>query len=244
MERKYPKAWKRFDELKEKYEPIDKDTLQVAIEKSQKDDSHSIKKQLDKIQVANERSQKYEPIDKDTLREELKFFMAERDLTIQDVADRIKRNPRTVGQFLNGKVKPHDRTIYKIKKLLRRTKKNQLPPKIKRGGKMVKFIARLNVVVIALIAKIIVTLAQILRHLLEEEKGAKGGHQKETKECMQKSKFMTLKETAAYLHCSNSLIYRLAATSKIPHVRISGKILFEISKIERYIEDNTIKIQY
>jgi len=50
--------------------------------------------------------------------EKLKFFMAERDLTIQDVANRIKRNPRTVWQFLNEKVKPHDRTVYKIKKLL------------------------------------------------------------------------------------------------------------------------------
>jgi len=203
-----------------------------------------LKKQPDEMQVANGRSQKCEPIDKDTLREELKFFMAERDLTIQDVADRIKRNPRTVGQFLNGKVKPHDRTIYKIRKLLKRTKKNRPPPKIKRGGKMVKFIAKLNVVVIALIAKIIVTLAQILRHLLEEEKGAKGGNQKETKECMQKSRFMTLKETADYLHCSASLLYKYTATRKIPHVKIGRKILFEISKIERYIEDNTIEVRY
>ena len=55
---------------------------------------------------------------------------------------------------------------------------------------------------------------------------------------------MTLKETAEHLHCSVSLIYRLAATSKIPHVRLGGKILFELPKIERYIEDNTIKVQY
>ena len=50
--------------------------------------------------------------------EKLKFFMAEKDLTIRDVADRIKRNPRTVWQFLNEKVTPSDRTVYKIKKLL------------------------------------------------------------------------------------------------------------------------------
>ena len=91
MERKHPEAWKRFDELKEKY------------------DSHSI-----------EKNQKYEPIDKDTLREELKLFMTDRDLTIQDVADRIKRNPRTVWQFLNEKVKHHDRTTYRIRELLSR----------------------------------------------------------------------------------------------------------------------------
>lgn len=50
--------------------------------------------------------------------EKLKFFMAERDLTIKDVAGLIKKHPKTVWQFLNEKVKPHNRTAYKIKKLL------------------------------------------------------------------------------------------------------------------------------
>jgi len=191
-------------------------------------DSHSIKKQLDEIQLTNERNQKYEPIDIDTLREELKFFMADRDLTIQDVADRIKRNRRTVWQFLNEKVTPSDRTVYKIRELLRRMKKKQLPPKIKEDEK---------------IANIKVTVDQILRHLLEKEKEAKEGSQKETKKHMQKSRFMTLKETAEYLNCSVSLIYRLAVTRKIPYVRISGKILFDLTKLERFIEENTIEVR-
>ena len=54
----------------------------------------------------------------DKLVEELKFCMAENDLTIRDVAIYIKRDPKTIWQFLHQKVKPHDRTTYKIKKLL------------------------------------------------------------------------------------------------------------------------------
>lgn len=54
----------------------------------------------------------------DKLIEELKFCMAENDLTIKDVAIYISKDPKTVWQFLRQKVKPHDRTTYKIKKLL------------------------------------------------------------------------------------------------------------------------------
>jgi len=54
----------------------------------------------------------------DKLVEELKFCMAENDLTIKDVAIYIRKDPKTVWQFLRQKVKPHDRTTYKIKKLL------------------------------------------------------------------------------------------------------------------------------
>ena len=50
--------------------------------------------------------------------EKLKIFMAERDLTIQEIATLIDRNPKTIWQFLHQKVKPHDRTFYKIKKLI------------------------------------------------------------------------------------------------------------------------------
>lgn len=53
------------------------------------------------------------------LAEKLKFFMAERDLTIEDVARLIGRNPGTVWAFLWNKVKSQDRTLYRIKKLVR-----------------------------------------------------------------------------------------------------------------------------
>ena len=54
--------------------------------------------------------------------EKLKFFMAEKDLTIKDVARLIERNPATVWAFLHQKVKPQDRTFYRIKKLVGRAK--------------------------------------------------------------------------------------------------------------------------
>jgi len=54
----------------------------------------------------------------DSLVEKLKFCMAVNNLTIRDVAIYINKDDKTVWQFLRQKVKPHDRTIYKIKKLL------------------------------------------------------------------------------------------------------------------------------
>lgn len=58
------------------------------------------------------------PLQMDELIEKLKFFMAERDLTIQDLATLVNKHPKTIWQFLHQKVKPHDRTLYKIKKLI------------------------------------------------------------------------------------------------------------------------------
>ena len=80
--------------------------------------SPSITAQLDKIQAVVENNHKYDPIDTDTLREELKFYMADKDLTIHDVARLIEKDSKTVWQFLKGIVKSQDRTIYKIKKLV------------------------------------------------------------------------------------------------------------------------------
>ena len=58
------------------------------------------------------------------LKEQLKVFMAEHDLTIEEVAKRIGRNPRTIWQFLNDKVDPHFQTKYRIKKLIQDGDKN------------------------------------------------------------------------------------------------------------------------
>jgi len=88
--------------------------------------SPSIIKRLDKIQAVVENNHKYDPIDTDTLREELKFYMAEKDLTIHDVARLIEKDSKTAWQFLKGIVKSQDRTIYKIKKLV----ENHLTEKI------------------------------------------------------------------------------------------------------------------
>lgn len=82
-------------------------------------------KQLDEVQTLLERNR----ADKDTLREKLKFFMAENNLTLHDVALLIKKDDKTVWQFLRRKVKPHDGTLYSIKKLMKG------PPKRRSDGK-------------------------------------------------------------------------------------------------------------
>jgi len=48
-----------------------------------------------------------------------KDFILERDLTLQQVATFLKISHSTVADIINGKtVKPHDRTLHKIKKLI------------------------------------------------------------------------------------------------------------------------------
>jgi len=104
------------------------------------DNNHAIKKQLDEIQATVEgihdsilvdeqfdelmaaigNRRQHEPADEAVLREELKSFMARNKLTIQDVAGRINKNPRTVWEFLSDRVKSQDRTLYGIKELLGR----------------------------------------------------------------------------------------------------------------------------
>lgn len=54
----------------------------------------------------------------DELIKKLKAFMAKKNLTIEEISVLIEKDPKTVWQFLHQKVKPHDRTIYRIKKLV------------------------------------------------------------------------------------------------------------------------------
>jgi excisionase family DNA binding protein len=56
-------------------------------------------------------------------------------------------------------------------------------------------------------------------------------------------RFLTLKETAGYLNVSVHLLYRLVETKQIPHTRIGRKILFDIKKLEGFIEENSFEIQ-
>ena len=55
-----------------------------------------------------------------SLREQLKAFMGEKDLTVEAVARLVNRHPLTIWKFLRGKTAPHDQTIYRISKLVRR----------------------------------------------------------------------------------------------------------------------------
>jgi len=48
----------------------------------------------------------------------LKAFMAKENLTIVGISALIEKDPKTIWQFLHQKVTPHDRTIYRVKKLV------------------------------------------------------------------------------------------------------------------------------
>lgn len=50
--------------------------------------------------------------------EELKIFMADNDFTIENIAKKINRTPRTVWRFLHKEVKPQSRTEYRIRRLI------------------------------------------------------------------------------------------------------------------------------
>ena len=54
----------------------------------------------------------------DDLRTKLWAFMGEHDLAVKNIAILIDRHPLTVWKFLRGKTVPHERTLYRIRKLI------------------------------------------------------------------------------------------------------------------------------
>lgn len=54
----------------------------------------------------------------DDIREQLRAYMGEKDLSVSEVARLLGRNPLTIWKYLHGKTKPHDQTMYRIKKLI------------------------------------------------------------------------------------------------------------------------------
>jgi excisionase family DNA binding protein len=56
-----------------------------------------------------------------------------------------------------------------------------------------------------------------------------------------KRRFLTVKETAEFLNLSADYIYQLTGQKKIPHVRIGRKVLFDVDKLEKFIDENTVE---
>lgn len=52
------------------------------------------------------------------LREQLKYFMAEHGLSVEEIAKRIDKDPGTIRNFLKNQTKPHIQTEYRIRALL------------------------------------------------------------------------------------------------------------------------------
>ena len=56
-------------------------------------------------------------------------------------------------------------------------------------------------------------------------------------------RFLDVRECSKYLNISIYLLYRLVETKAIPHTRIGRKILFDIKKLERFIEEHSFEIE-
>ena len=52
------------------------------------------------------------------LREALRQYKLQKDLTLPELAKRLKRHPLTVFNFLHGRGTPRPETLYRIQKLL------------------------------------------------------------------------------------------------------------------------------
>jgi len=50
----------------------------------------------------------------ENIKESLKQYMAEKDLTIADVAKLLGRSQGAIWKFLHGKTNPHFQTLYRI----------------------------------------------------------------------------------------------------------------------------------
>ena len=55
---------------------------------------------------------------------------------------------------------------------------------------------------------------------------------------MQK-RFLDVRQTAEFLNVSVHLIYRMVEMKRIPHTRIGRKLLFDLKRLERWIEENS-----
>ncbi|RZD16600.1 MAG: DNA-binding protein [Candidatus Acididesulfobacter guangdongensis] len=54
-------------------------------------------------------------------------------------------------------------------------------------------------------------------------------------------KWLTLNEAAEYLRISDRNLRKLAKNSKLPFYKLEGKILFKVSELDKYIEENKVK---
>lgn len=54
-------------------------------------------------------------------------------------------------------------------------------------------------------------------------------------------RFLTVKECAEYLNISVHYLYRKVELKQIPHVRLGRAIRFDVKKLEKLIEENSIE---
>ena len=56
-----------------------------------------------------------------------------------------------------------------------------------------------------------------------------------------RKKLINLKEAAEYLSISTHFLYKLTSQKKINHVRIGKKILFDLCRLDEFINENSVE---
>ncbi len=56
-------------------------------------------------------------------------------------------------------------------------------------------------------------------------------------------RFLDVRECAEYLNISTHQVYKMVEMKQIPHTRIGRKVLFDLKKIETFIQQNSVEVQ-
>lgn len=59
---------------------------------------------------------------------------------------------------------------------------------------------------------------------------------------MQK-RFLNIQQCSAFLNLSVHFLYKLTAQKSIPHVKFGRKLLFDVQRLEKFIEQNSVEVQ-
>lgn len=54
-------------------------------------------------------------------------------------------------------------------------------------------------------------------------------------------RLITAKEASQYLSVSTDTIYHMAATKKIPYIKIGGRVLFDLKALDRWIDRHIVQ---
>ena len=54
---------------------------------------------------------------------------------------------------------------------------------------------------------------------------------------------MTIDEVSQLVRLSISTIYRLSSERKIPHVKVSGRLLFDNDRIEQWVQEQAVEVR-
>jgi excisionase family DNA binding protein len=54
-------------------------------------------------------------------------------------------------------------------------------------------------------------------------------------------RLITAKEASQYLSVSTDTIYHMAATKKIPYIKIGGRVLFDLKALDRWIDRHLVQ---